>query len=103
LVIFVYLSSILGRSKNWWLGGVLGGIVGVVFGFIYGFLYIGLISIVVLLPLGLLFDYFVSKKYLEGQASGYIPWWIGGGSGGHGGFGGFGGGMSGGGGSSGDW
>lgn len=105
LFVFVYGASILGRSKSWWLGGVVGGIVGVVIGLIKGFLFLGIISIVLLIPFGLLFDYIVSKKYKEGKESGHMPWWIGGGGhgGGGGGFGGFGGGMSGGGGSSGSW
>lgn len=109
LVLPVWLASILGRSKSWWAGGVIGGIVGVILGFIYGFLYFGIISIVLLIPLGLLFDYFVSKSYAKAKSSGRMPpWWIGGGwggrgGGGGGGFGGFGGGRSGGGGSSGSW
>jgi uncharacterized protein len=105
LFIPIWLASILGRSKSWWAGGVLGGIGGVIIGFFQGFLYFGIISIAILIPLGLLFDYIVSKKYHAAKAVGIIPWWIGGGRGGHGGggFGGFGGGMSGGGGSSGSW
>lgn len=102
---FIWLASILGRSKSWWLGGVLGGISGVIIGFFVGFLYLGIIAIAVLAPLGLLFDFIVSKQYQAGKASGHLPWWIGGGGfgGGRGGFGGFGGGSSGGGGASGDW
>ncbi|MFH1427644.1 MAG: TPM domain-containing protein [Patescibacteria group bacterium] len=104
---FIWLASILGRSKSWWLGGVLGVIAGIILGLIKGFIFFGIISIVILLPVGLLFDYFVSKQYKVGKAKGHIPWWTGGswggGSSGGGGFGGFGGGMSGGGGSSGGW
>mgnify|MGYP001595578652 CR=1 FL=1 len=100
--IFVWLASILGRSKSWWAGGVIGAVIGVVIGFIKGFLFFGIAAIVLLAPAGLLFDYIVSKKYQAGKASGFMPWWIGGGRGGlGGGFGGFGGGFSGGGGSSG--
>jgi uncharacterized protein len=113
LIIFIplWLGSILGRSKSWWAGGVLGGIAGVIIGFIKGFLYTGIISIVLLVPAGLLFDYLVSKNYDKFKSRGRIPpWWIGGGFGGRGGggfggegFGGFGGGRSGGGGASGSW
>ncbi|MCX6702561.1 MAG: TPM domain-containing protein [Candidatus Wolfebacteria bacterium] len=101
----MWLASILARSKSWWLGGVLGGIVGIVIGFIYGFIFTGLISFVLLVPLGLLFDAVVSKAYAKNKSLGKnSPWWIGGGGrGGGGGFGGFGGGGSGGGGSSGSW
>ncbi len=99
----IWLVSILGRSKSWWMGGVLGGILGVILGFIFGFLYTGTIALVFLIPLGLLFDFIVSRAYARGKASGHYPWWIGGGRGGGSGFGGFGGGFSGGGGASSRW
>ncbi len=109
-LVFVWLASILGRSKSWWAGGVLGGVIGVIIGFIKGFLFFGVVSIGVLIPLGLIFDYFVSKSYDKYTSGGGVPpWWLGGGGGSHGGFGGgggfggFGGGRSGGGGSSGNW
>lgn len=106
---FIYLASILGRSKSWWMGGIVGGIVGVVVGLIYGFLYTGILTVALFIPLGLLFDFFVSRQFEKHKTNGtVVPWWIGGGGGhgggfGGGGFGGFGGGMSGGGGSSGRW
>ncbi|MDO9399593.1 MAG: TPM domain-containing protein [bacterium] len=103
---FIWLSSILGRSKSWWLGGVISVIIGVIIGAFKGFLFFGLISIAILVPIGLLFDYIVSKNYQKSKATGIWPWWFGGGGSGGGfggGFGGFGGGGSGGGGSSGDW
>lgn len=107
----LWLASILGRSKSWWAGGVIGGIAGVVLGFVFGFLWTGIAAVVLLTPLGLLFDFLVSRAYARGKTAGHFPWWIGGGGfhgGGHGGFGGggfggFGGGMSGGGGASGRW
>ncbi len=98
-----FLSSILGRSKSWWAGGLVGGIAGIIIGLIKGFLFFGIISLIVLIPFGLLFDYVVSKKYQQGKRTGVFPWWIGGGPRGGGGFGGFGGGRSGGGGASGGW
>lgn len=107
LIFFVplWFASILGRSKSWWAGGVFGGIGGIVIGFVFGFLWTGIAAMVLLTPLGLLFDFVVSRAYARGKASGHIPWWIGGGHGGFGGggFGGFGGGHSGGGGASGRW
>jgi uncharacterized protein len=68
-------------------------------------MFVGLISLFVLVPVGFLLDYLVSKSYSKHKSNGTTPpWWIGGGrGGGGGGFGGFGGGMSGGGGSSGRW
>ena len=104
----MWVASILGRSKSWWAGGVLGGVIGIIIGLIKGFILFGLVSIAILAPFGLLFDFIVSKNYTKHKARGTIPWWIGGrGRGGRGGFGGgfggFGGGSSGGGGASGSW
>ena len=100
----LWLARILGRSKSWWLGGIFGGVGGLILGMIYGFLYTGIISIILLIPIGLLFDFLVSRGDQKGKLSGHFPWWIGGGRGGRGGgFGGFGVGGSGGGGSSHRW
>lgn len=105
--VLIWVAAILGRSKSWWLGGVIGGIAGVVLTFIFGFWYIGLAGIVLLIPIGLLFDFVVSKIFSNSLDAGMRPpWWIGGGGfggGAGGGFGGFGGGGSGGGGASGRW
>lgn len=105
LIVPIWLARVLGRSKSWWLGGTLGGAGGLIMGLFYGFLYTGILSIILLIPVGLLFDFFVSRGYQKGKLTGHYPWWIGGrgGSGGGGGFGGFGGGSSGGGGSSSRW
>ena len=105
LIVPLWLARILGRSKSWWLGGLLGGAGGLILGLIYGFLYTGILSVILLVPVGLLFDFFVSRGYQRGKLTGHYPWWIGGGRGSHGGggFGGFGGGSSGGGGSSSKW
>lgn len=105
---FIWLASILGKSKSWWAGGIIGGVIGIIIGIIKGFVFFGLISIAVLIPFGLLFDFIVSRQYKKSKSTGHFPWWIGGGRGGSGGsfgggFGGFGGGMSGGGGASGRW
>ncbi|MFH1773323.1 MAG: TPM domain-containing protein [Patescibacteria group bacterium] len=100
---FFWITSILARSKSWWLGGVFGTIIGIIVGFIKGFVYFGILSIAILLPVGLLFDFVISKQYKKGKSRGHVPWWTGGGGRRGGGFGGFGGGMSGGGGSSGRW
>lgn len=108
LIVFgQWLLSILGRTKSWWLGGVLGGIGGLVLALMYGWW----LTIPLLIPLGLFLDYIVSKNY---GARGRTSWWAGGGwgpggggrfgGGGGGGFGGFGGGGGfSGGGSTGKW
>lgn len=101
-VFIVVLASILGRTKSWWLGGVIGAIAGVVVGFIYGFLFSGIIAIVGLTIFGLFVDFILSKTN-GGRGGRGGPWIGGGGLGGGGGFGGFGGGGSGGGGASGRW
>ena len=96
-----WIVVILGRSKSWWLGGIIGGVFGLLVALVFGWwLMIGILTI-----LGLLLDYVVSKNYQNHPD--HPSWWaggggFGGGSGG-GGFGGFGGGSSGGGGSSSSW
>lgn len=111
----VFLSSVLARSKSWWLGGIVGGVIGgalTIFGVFGLALLSGGVVTVVFIILGLLFDYFISKTYKGAVSSGTsIPWWVGGGRGGGFGrsssssssFGGFSGGASGGGGASGSW
>ncbi len=110
IVIFQMLSSLLGSSRSWWGGGVLGGVIGIaLWHFILSPVYIGLPVVVILILIGLLFDFIVSRAYAHKSTTGrFPPWffWGGGGfggGGGGGGFGGFGGGGSGGGGSSGSW
>ncbi len=109
IVVFVLnaLARILGKTKSWWLGGVLGAIAGGVIGLIWGFVYAGISAIIILSILGLIFDFIVSKRPPGSGGGGFWPIFFGGGRGGFGGggggFGGFGGGMSGGGGASGRW
>lgn len=104
-IFFIWMGSILARSKSWWGGGIVGGVITFAVGF--GFtLFWGFVSALVFIPLGLWLDYIVSRKYTLVKEMGQpLPWWIGGrgGSGFGDGFGGFGGGHSGGGGSSGNW
>ncbi len=102
--LFMWLTSILARSRSWWLGGVIGAAVG---GFIW-LVWSIIFTLPILAAVGLLFDYIVSHKYKQAAAAGNFHglWWMGGGR--HpwdkgGGFGGFGGGLSGGGGASGRW
>lgn len=113
VVLFLYfaasilslVASILGRSKSWWLGGVLGAALGgyISFAFVMNF-----IPVVALTLIGLFFDFVVSRGYQNSVEKGTRPpWWTGGsggfGGGGSSGFGGFSGGSFGGGGSSGRW
>ncbi|MEI6597022.1 MAG: TPM domain-containing protein, partial [bacterium] len=66
---FMWLASVLARSKSWWAGGVIGAVIGIALIFIFSW-FIGLIAALILTPLGLLFDYVVSKQYKAGKASG---------------------------------
>ena len=103
-ILFQWLLAVLGRTKSWWLGGVLGGIGGIVLVILFGWW----LTIPILIVLGALLDFIVSANY---HSRGRTSWWAGGGwgpgggrfGGGGGGFGGFGGGGFGGGGASGRW
>ena len=105
-----WVISILGRTKSWWLGGVIGFAISI---FIY-FLLFSSLFIFLITILGFIFDYFISKNYKEHAEKlkdGPPDWWAGGSTfGGGGGWnnssgGGFsgGGGSFGGGGASGSW
>ncbi len=104
LIIFISIVRMLARTKSWWMGGVLGGLASLFVGFFAG-LTAGIIGLAILVPFGLILDYFVSKKEIGGGGTPpfIFPGGGGFGRGGGGGFGGFGGGRSGGGGSSGSW
>ena len=105
---FLRFLGVLSKSKSWWGGGIVGLLMSFVISLLLGLLY-GFISAVILIPLWLLIDYLVSRKYsFYKEQKRKTPWWLSGGGGhgssGHGGgFGGFGGGSSGGGGASGGW
>lgn len=98
-----FVGAWLARSKSFWLGGVLGGVLGVVLAALYSWW----ISIPLLVILGLLFDYVLSRHAgTAGRRGGRFGGGFGSGGGfggGGGGFGGFGGGSSGGGGAVGRW
>jgi uncharacterized protein len=112
-VIFSWAVSIMSRTKEWWLGGILGFLSSGILWFFFSST-VALYAVVPLVLIGLTLDYFVSLGYRKAKDAGVTPpWWtggtFGGGSGGFGGgrsgggFGGFGGGSSGGGGASGRW
>ncbi len=105
-IVLDWFAAILGRSKSWWLGGIIGGVLGIILTVMFTWW----ISIPVFVLLGSLFDYVVSKRsYRRGgkgnwRSGGWGGGFGGGSSGGSsGGFGGFGGGSFGGGGSSSKW
>ncbi len=97
----------LGRTKSWWLGGVLGGVCGLGLAVLFGWW----LSIPLLFITGLVIDYIASKMYRPGRPGrrgGRGGFWgsgggFGSGGSGGGGFGGFGGGSFGGGGAGGKW
>lgn len=100
---FDFLVAIFGRSKSWWLGGVVGAVIGIVLAILYAWW----ISIPVLAVLGLLFDFIASKMWSGKKGRRGPGIWLGPGGrgrgGGGGGFGGFSGGSFGGGGGGGKW
>ena len=102
VLIIQWLGAILGRTKSWWLGGVVGAIAGTATAYFLAWTIIfGAFITLILAIIGCIFDYFVSSSYSNyAIGGGTPPWFIGGGGGG---FGGFGGGRSGGGGASGGW
>lgn len=100
-IIVIQLIPVVIYSKSWWLGGFVGFFLGMI-------IFYSVLAGVILAVIGLMADYFLSKKFAGKRPPGAHGgiWWggMGGGRGfGGGGFGGFGGGMSGGGGSSGRW
>ncbi len=105
-VFFDWIAAALARTKSWWAGGLFGGAAGLFLTLLFSWW----LSIPILVILGLLFDYILSKKgYTRGRGgrggfTGGTGGWGSGSSGGSsGGFGGFGGGSSGGGGAGGSW
>jgi len=111
------LLAFLGKSKSWWMGGLLSGVVGgllaaaVTFSWTKGFVWAMILSI----P-GFILDYFLSRntkrwsmwwRSFSSKKGGRLSWVVGlfgrGRGGGSGGSSGFGGGSSGGGGASGGW
>jgi len=109
IIILIYISAFLARSKRFWPGGVIGGVMGGILGLILGKTVTLLALITSLGLLGLILDYILSKNYKKlNKAKKPTSFWrswggFSGGGGGGGGFGGFGGGSSGGGGASGGW
>ncbi len=101
-IFFNFFGAWMARTKSWWLGGILGGVFGIVLAIAFAWW----VAIPILVLLGSLFDYMLSKNP-NAHRRGRGGFWGGGLGGGHGGggggFGGFGGGSSGGGGASGRW
>lgn len=93
-----WLAALFGRTKSWWLGGIVGAVFGVALTFLYGWW----LMIPVIAGIGLLFDFIVSRTgYRGGRGRGWGGGMSGGGRGG--GFRGFGGGSTSGGGSKFRW
>lgn len=105
-----YIGAFLGRTKSWWLGGVLGVIPGAVMLFFASVIFASIFILAGGL-IGFILDFIASKNYRERKSRGEDTTWWGSGGGffgssggsGGGGFDGFGGGSFGGGGASGSW
>ncbi len=111
IILISWMAAVLGRSKEWWPGGLIGAGAGAGVGYLFGLslLFIGVLAVALGLA-GLLFDYVVSKNYKDYRGGGPTPPWFmggggffGGGGGGFGGGGSFGGGGFSGGGGGGKW
>ncbi len=106
--LFLWLASVLARSKSWWAGGAVGAGLGTLLGIFHGDFVANIITLGII---GLILDFVVSHNYQKSQGSGGSPsWWAGGSSFGSsgsssssGGFSGFSGGSFSGGGSSSSW
>jgi uncharacterized protein len=99
-IVLDYLAALFGRTRSWWLGGVVGGIFGVILAAWFAWW----LTIPILVLIGLLFDYTVSRTYQGRSRTRFFGGRFGpGGHLGGGGFGGFSGGSFGGGGARGRW
>jgi len=82
-IVIPYMAAFLGRTKSWWLGGALGFVSGLVLAGIVSLLgdlgwmrFLGFLCFPLLLtPLGLLFDFILSKTYKVRKASGQSTSW----------------------------
>lgn len=105
-IIFIYIASFFGRTKEFWPGGIVGGLLGGILGVIIGTILAFILLTIFIGLLGLLLDWILSRNYKKlkkaKKPTGFWSSW-GGFSSGGGGFGGFGGGSSGGAGASGGW
>ncbi len=79
LTIPSWVASILARSNEWYLGGIIGAVLGGLMGSVLSSVEIGLMGAVILALIGALFDHHVSAHYRERLAANEHPsWWAGG-------------------------
>ncbi|MBI5134949.1 hypothetical protein HZA86_01800 [Candidatus Uhrbacteria bacterium] len=79
LTIPSWMASILARSSEWYLGGIIGAVMGAVVGYLLSSVQIGLLGAVMLGLVGALFDHHVSAHYRQRRAIDQHPsWWAGG-------------------------
>lgn len=102
-IVLNWFAAVFAKTTSWWLGGIVGGVLGILYTFVFSSWW----SIPVLVAIGLLFDFLVSRgggpRRPGGGRFGGWGGFGGGRTGGSGGFRGFGGGSFGGGGASGKW
>ena len=83
IIILIYLPLIilwnfLGKTKSWWLGGVIGAGIGLVICLIKGFVLSNFILFGILAAIGLIFDFLASKFYGKISKGGNHFWFFGG-------------------------
>lgn len=85
--ILQFIFALLASTKSWWLGGLLGFVGSALVGLIAGSLFFGVALAIIIVPIGLFFDYILSKNYKKHAEKkkhdkNYIfPWYFGGGGG----------------------
>jgi uncharacterized protein len=104
--VLAFISRLFAQTRSWWLGGVVGAAIAFVVSIFFGFFAVGFVAFLILIPLGFLIDFLLSRNWPGSGPGGFsglgnMGGFKGGSSGGS--FGGFGGGSSGGGGASGRW
>ncbi len=79
LTVPTWIASILSRSSEWYLGGIIGAVMGLAAGYVLTSVPIALMGAIILAFIGALFDHHVSRHYNERKAVNQHPrWWAGG-------------------------
>jgi uncharacterized protein len=82
-----FIFALLASTKSWWLGGIIGLVGATLVGLIAGSLIVSIVLAIIIVPLGLVFDFILSKNYKKHAEKkkhdkNYIfPWYFGGGGG----------------------
>lgn len=79
LTVPTWIASVLARSSEWYLGGILGALLGIVVGYVLTSLPVALMGALILGLVGALFDHHISAHCNERRVANQHPrWWAGG-------------------------